>query len=721
MRSRLARLVVVSALSLFVEMLLIRWISTEVRIFAHLKNLGLIACFAGLGIGLGTGRRTVSPQVTFAGMATLSVLALPPSLLGALSLKNLSKYILFTDLYSWTPAESLGVVVAGLLALVAVFTLIVFMFIPLGESLGELFSESRAPLRDYSVNVAASLGGIVAFTALSVAGAAPWVWFVCAFVPMLIMLPRRLDSLAFAVTCIAIMVGAPRCVPESPALQVQQWSPYQKIQVWKVEAHPGDAPRTWQLTGPMGDPAAAVMHMLEVSDTAMMWMLDLSKAEMARHPWLTWPGKIEWYNFPYHVHTAARRVLVIGAGGGNDTAAALRHGAEHVDAVEIDPCIAALGRRFHPEHPYDDPRVTVHITDARRFLAATHETYDLVVFAQLDNTDYNAMSNLSNIRMDSYIYTREAFSQAYGLLAPDGVMVVNFGATEAIGRRTVKALLDATGQLPRSFANLLQLLFPGQQNAYVLDRSGRLDRAAASDPVLSAWVKSREAHWQPDLDAPEVTDDWPFWFLPKRAIPSLQALVMVSILAVSAGLAFLLLPRGRRAVSGRFFFLGAAFMLLEVHSISRVALVLGATWLPNAAVVSAILIMILAANFVVERFKPSPRWVWLGLFCAVALQLLPLHRGFDASNPGSVALLLGLYALPLFFAGLVFARAFATSDAPADALRSNLVGSVFGGVLELLGFVIGMRALVIVVAVLYGLAAASKVDMAGTVKGGQAG
>ena len=62
------------------------------------------------------------------------------------------------------------------------------------------------------------------------------------------------------------------------------------------------------------------------------------------------------------------RVLIIGAGTGTDVALALAQGAKHVDAVEIDPVLAQVGRDFHPEGVYKDPRVTVHVNDGRAFL-----------------------------------------------------------------------------------------------------------------------------------------------------------------------------------------------------------------------------------------------------------------------------------------------------------------------------------------------------------------
>ena len=64
-------------------------------------------------------------------------------------------------------------------------------------------------------------------------------------------------------------------------------------------------------------------------------------------------------------------VLIIGAGSGNDVSRALAWGAEHVDAVEIDPVIQRIGKQDHPDRPYDDPRVTVHLNDGRNFLKST--------------------------------------------------------------------------------------------------------------------------------------------------------------------------------------------------------------------------------------------------------------------------------------------------------------------------------------------------------------
>ncbi len=72
------------------------------------------------------------------------------------------------------------------------------------------------------------------------------------------------------------------------------------------------------------------------------------------------------------------RLMIIGAGSGNDVAAALRSGVKHVDAVEIDPAILKLGKATHPMRPYDDPRVTVVVDDAEQGITDVVRGADLL-------------------------------------------------------------------------------------------------------------------------------------------------------------------------------------------------------------------------------------------------------------------------------------------------------------------------------------------------------
>jgi SAM-dependent methyltransferase len=115
-------------------------------------------------------------------------------------------------------------------------------------------------------------------------------------------------------------------------------------------------------------------------------------------------------------------VMIIGAGSGNDVSRALQWGAKHVDAVEIDPAIYKLGTLYHPDRPYQDPRVEIHLDDGRNFLRASKRNYDLVIYALVDSLVLH--SGYSNIRLESYLFTRQTFEDVKRHLKPGGTFVV---------------------------------------------------------------------------------------------------------------------------------------------------------------------------------------------------------------------------------------------------------------------------------------------------------
>jgi hypothetical protein len=159
----------------------------------------------------------------------------------------------------------------------------------------------------------------------------------------------------------------------------------------------------------------------------------------------------------------------------------------------------------------------------------------------------------------------------------------------------------------------------------------------------------------------------------------------------------------QRGINWHFFALGAAFLLLEVQTVSRAALLFGMTWAVNAIVISAVLIMILLSNLLAWRWPRCPQWTTItGLAVTItALAVVPL----DWFNPltGAAKLVAASVFLtePVFFAGLIFIQSFATCMDKARALGSNLIGALIGGLLESVSFVTGIRALVILVGLFY--------------------
>jgi hypothetical protein len=231
----------------------------------------------------------------------------------------------------------------------------------------------------------------------------------------------------------------------------------------------------------------------------------------------------------------------------------------------------------------------------------------------------------------------------------------------------------------------------------------------AGNPRLAAAIQQ----WQQQfpislLHATKITsDDWPYLYLESPGIPALYYLL--------AGLMALVLLRSHKYLSlsslaaawGRshwhFFFLGAGFLLLEVQNISKASVVLGNTWDVNAVIVSGVLAMILLANLLAQRFPGLPlRVVYFCLIgTCLGLYFVDLSR-FAFLPYATKALVVGsLTTVPMLFSGIVFIRSFALAAGKDQALGANLIGALVGALLQSITFIIGIKALLLIVACLY--------------------
>ena len=153
------------------------------------------------------------------------------------------------------------------------------------------------------------------------------------------------------------------------------------------------------------------------------------------------------------------------------------------------------------------------------------------------------------------------------------------------------------------------------------------------------------------------------------------------------------------------FFLGAGFLLLETKSVTEMSLLFGSTWNVNLLVFSSILCCILFANFVVQRFTPSIARCFAGLFISLgAAYLIPVSSLLFAGR--TMQWILGgvLVALPIWFAGMIFASLLKQRANAVHALAFNLLGAILGGVLEYFSMIGGTKSLYLIAAGVYGLA-----------------
>ena len=154
------------------------------------------------------------------------------------------------------------------------------------------------------------------------------------------------------------------------------------------------------------------------------------------------------------------------------------------------------------------------------------------------------------------------------------------------------------------------------------------------------------------------------------------------------------------------FFMGAGFLLLETRNIVTFSLLFGTTWLVNALVFAGILVAVLAAIEVADRFRPRRPELWyVALLASLAVAWL-VPASWLLSLPWAVRLAVAIVVafLPVFFANVIFAQRFRDVSSSTTAFGANLLGAMLGGVLEYIAIVSGYASLLLVAAILYGLA-----------------
>ncbi len=647
----------VSFVVLFQELALIRWIPIQIRVIAYFPNLILIGAFLGLGVGALRARHR---SLLWAWPVLLLVVAgVARALSGvAFTANQVSEHfwLLYHDLGPEAP------VVEGIeLPIVLLFVLTAATFVPLGQFLGtrlEIFRARSSPLWGYAFDLGGSLLGVIAFAAISWTGVKPVLWFVPFLAVGLVLLgrSRRLWTVyvvaaVAAVTLVHLGTGN------------QRFSPYYALEAIQVQQ--GEV-------------------LLRANGSLHQVALDLQTERGSRQRLTALLG----YRYPYlQLGRPIRNALVVGAGSGNDVAVLLHLGAQEVHAVEIDPVILQIGREMHPNDPYSDPRVTVHNTDARAFLNESRESFDVIVFGTLDSM--TKLSALSNVRLDNFMYTREALQAAKERLTPDGGLVLYFMVGEDYIAQHLMAMLTHTFGKPPAIQYGDFLLF----NTVFM--AGPAFANARGTPAQGSWTVTDDV-----IEAASPSDDWPYLYLPKRGVNAFY-LSMIAILASLGTLAILLVSpemrqslREGKGVDVEMFLYGFAFLLIETKFVTAMNLLWGTTWVTSAVVFGSILAMILAGTVITER--RTIRWPVAGAGLIVALLVvygLPLHLLLSTSPSVRLALSLVFVGTPVFFASLCFAARFKARPAADLAFGWNLLGAVLGGLAEFLSMAVGFRAL----------------------------
>jgi len=636
------RLVLGSALMLFLELALIRWLGSNIVHLSYFSNFVLLGSFLGIGLGFLISRRS------------WSVLPAAPVILAALVIFTFvapvtidragDQIIYFTSLSTTGPP--------AWLVLPLIFILVAACLAGPAEVVGRCFGRLQ-PLTAYRWDLIGSLVGIGSFTLMSFLRAPSVVWGIVVTIAFVVLIGRWQRYLA-AVAGVA-MIAALMVETLTPGIS---WSPYYKIST--------------------EDRVVADLPLTDISVNGVPHQI----MRAAQQRLLEEPQ----YGFPYERSPGnpLNNVLIIGAGSGSDVAIALSKGAKHIDAVDIDPRIMDIGAEKNPDHPYSDPRVTRHVNDGRAFLETTDTRYDLILFALPDSLAL--VTGASQIRLESFLFTEQALTAARDHLTPDGVFsMYNYYREDWLIDR-----LAGTAQT--AFGHIACVDLPGGGQAVVTAALTEANQSCGTAYVPKG-----------DVIAP-ATDDRPFLYFEGGAIPAIYLWTLAGILLISL-ISVRLLGGPFRAMRpyADLFFMGAAFLLLETKNIATFALLFGTTWVVNALVFAGVLVIVLAAVETTRRFRTPPLPV---VFAGIAASLAVCYfvePDWLLTLPFIPRLIVAILLafVPIYLANVAFSKRFGASDDSRSAFGLNLLGAMLGGCLEYLALLTGYRNLLLIVAALY--------------------
>ncbi len=428
-------LFVISWLVLFLELACIRWFPSHVLFLTFFTNTVLLACFVGMSIGCLLARRP-GRQIRYTPYLLLG--AVFAGLLCdrysddlryifAVGDQRKGDVVFFGTEHSQVRAETKPPPVVIPIEFVGAFFffLIAAVMVGPGQEMGRAFNRVANRTTAYSANLLGSLVGIGMFAACSYLRLPPVVWFGACGVVMIYLLVRDdPDALTGAsqtqprppepggekassllpVACVLLVVALTALTSgfaRGPGDRETIWSPYYRIDYYPHHKFIDTNLISQQVMEPLKSPSVAPYAL------PYLFQRDLKKPD----------GSPAWLPF--------KRILIIGAGSGNDVARTLHWvGPDaRIDAVEIDPVIQKLGAAHHPDRPFEDKRVHVYLNDGRNFLRESPpETYDLVIFALIDSLVLQ--SGYSNMRLESQLFTRESFQDVQRVLKPTGVYAV---------------------------------------------------------------------------------------------------------------------------------------------------------------------------------------------------------------------------------------------------------------------------------------------------------
>ena len=668
---------IAAGLGLYLELAIIRMHSSFFQMFAFFKNFSLLSCLLGLGVGYLFGYKKIYSLKWVFPFMTVQILLM-------YFLKNTPFALFIQNPITERLAMGQGFV-EGFFQFFIVYSFIVLIFIfnamtfvPLGHLVSNLMY-SQKKLQSYSSNLLGSIAGIVVFALMSIYWTGPSLWFLLGFIILIFFQKKNYLNIIFSGSSLFILLLIFLIPKDSNEKNI--YSPYQLISVIYEED---------------------TVKRVKASNLFFQTPYSLDKLDTS-------------YFLPFKAsNEVPKKILIVGSGTGNDTAAAISSGVESIDAVEIDPVIIDLGK-YHPNKPYEDQKVKVIQNDARNFIRHTNEKYDLILYGLLDS--HTSLSSNGGIRLDSYVYTVQAFEEAKKKLTKDGYISLTFGvASKELGVKIFRMLKKAFNDEEPT----VYMYIPGAEkldDKFFIDGDlYKKDFIEAKYTFLISNNANKVFRFNDQSDLARVNffdnkktkvslsnDDWPFFYMPVKVWPKSYIIILILIFISS----FLFIKKtstlNRKNFSITCFFLGAGFMLIETKGITEIALIYGSTWFVITIVIGFILLMAYLANLLIIRngqIKSSIIYFLL----IISLLFGYFFTFVDTTIFSSIILKIIvplILTVPIFFSGLAFSKELSVENHVGVALSSNILGAIFGGLIEYNSMYFGFKSLYLLGIIMY--------------------
>lgn len=209
---------------------------------------------------------------------------------------------------------------------------------------------------------------------------------------------------------------------------------------------------------------------------------------------------------PYHLNRL-NDVLILGAGTGSDVLQAHYHAINRIDAIELNPEVVDLVREKYADfagHIYDNPRITLHVDEARGYLGKTNKTYDLINISLLDAFGASAAGVYS--MAETYLYTEQAIQEYLRHVRPDGFLAITRWI-KVPPRDEVKLLatvIDALNQTKSRQPGQQMVMIRGWQTSTLMIKNGVISPAEISRLKQFCDARSFDPVYYPGITESEV-------------------------------------------------------------------------------------------------------------------------------------------------------------------------------------------------------------------------